>query len=69
MIRIFIAQVGIVGGALGVLLIGCCNLYTMKLQILCKEKYGSKYETYSDLAHVMFGNWGKFVVDFCLSTS
>lgn len=50
-------------------IIGSLNLYTMQLQVLCKEKYGSKYETYSDLGHVMFGNWGKFVVDFCLSTS
>jgi len=41
----------------------------MKLQIYCKEKYGSKYETYSDLGHVIFGPWGKFSVDFCLIIS
>eukprot|EP00347_Sterkiella_histriomuscorum_P020215 403338649 len=60
---------GIIGGALGILIIGTLNLYTMRLQIYCKEKYGSKYETYSDLGHVIFGRLGKLVVEFCLISS
>ncbi|CDW75794.1 UNKNOWN [Stylonychia lemnae] len=62
-------QFGIVGGSMGILMIGVLNFYTMKLQIYCKEKYGSKYETYSDLGHVIFGPWGKFSVDFSLIIS
>ena len=41
----------------------------MELQVYCKDKYGGKYETFSDLGHVIFGRVGKFIIDFCLSTS
>jgi amino acid permease len=35
-----IRQVGVVGGGVGILICGLINMYTMKLQIACKEKMG-----------------------------
>jgi len=35
-----IQTVGIVGGALGISFCGILNMYTMKMQIACKEKVG-----------------------------
>jgi proton-coupled amino acid transporter len=49
--------------------IGTLNYYTMMMQVECKLKYGTAVETYSDLAFVVFGKYGKMVVDFSLFTS
>ena len=35
-----IKKVGIVGGAVSIFLCGCLNLYTMRMQIKCKEMIG-----------------------------
>lgn len=63
-------QIGIIGGAIGIILIGVINYFTMMMQVKCKVKYESSFvETYSDLAYVIFGKWGKFTVDVSLYTS
>jgi amino acid permease len=42
----------------------------MMMQVKCKLKYESSFvETYSDLAYVIFGKWGKLTVDVSLYTS
>lgn len=64
-----IKQVGVVGGALGILLCGIINVYTMKLQILCKEKVGSHITSYSELGFAIFGPKGKQFIDFCILVS
>lgn len=63
-------HIGIIGGAIGIILIGVINYFTMMMQVKCKVKYESSFvETYSDLAYVIFGKWGKFTVDVSLYTS
>ena len=64
-----IAKVGIIGGALGIIFCGCLNMYTMRLQIVCREKCGSHVTSYSDLGLAVFGQQGKTFVDFCITTS
>ena len=63
------SSIGIIGGCIAIILIGSLNYYTMMLQIECKLKYGGRVETYSDLAFVVFGRYGKIVVDFSLFSS
>jgi len=52
-------NVGVVGGAVGIFLCGSLNLYTMKLQIACKEKVGHHVTSYSELGFEVFGPLGK----------
>lgn len=64
-----IQKVGIAGGALGILFCGCLNLYTMRMQILCKEAVGRHITSYSELGLAIFGPNGKAFVDFCITIS
>ena len=64
-----IQTVGIFGGGLGILLCGCINLYTMKMQIDCKLKVGMHIKSYSELGFAIFGPWGKAFIDFCITVS
>lgn len=63
------AQVGVVGGVLGMILIGVTNMYTMKLQIASKLKIKQPISSYSDLGDAVFGARGKGFVDFCIMMS
>lgn len=64
-----IKQVGVIGGAMGILICGIINMYTMKLQILCKEKLGNHITSYSELGFAVFGHKGKAFIDFCILIS
>jgi amino acid permease len=68
--------VGYVIATLVILVNGILNTYTAHLQIKCKEEYGKKVKTYSDLGKACYGKNGeKFVAfliivgQFCLVTS
>jgi proton-coupled amino acid transporter len=41
----------------------------MFLQVWCKTKLGSHIESYSDLGLAIFGKWGKFFIDLCITIS
>jgi len=64
-----ISQVGIFGGAMGIILCGCLNMYTMRLQIACKMKLGEHITSYSELGFAIFGPNGKAFIDFCILVS
>ena len=57
--------IGIIGGALGMLIIGSMNVYTMKLQIAAKEavKHEHHIISYSDLGKAVLGPRGKSFID------
>jgi amino acid permease len=61
--------VGIFGGAIGIILCGALNMYTMKLQIACREKLGMHITSYSELGYAVMGPYGKGFVDLCISIS
>ena len=63
------ALIGVVGGCLGMIFIGSCNMYTMKLQIAAKLKIREPISSYSDLGEAVLGQRGKSFVDFCVMTS
>ena len=51
---------------------GCLNLYTMGLQIACKNKLAEngKYITsYSEMGYAVYGPRGKAFVDLCITIS
>jgi len=64
-----IAQVGVFGGALGILVCGLINLYTMKMQLACKMKIGNHITSYSELGFAVYGAWGKMCVDSMVTIS
>ena len=59
-----VQKVGLFGGAFGILVCGAIGMYTMKLQILCKEKAGGNISSYSELGMAVFGPNGKAFIDF-----
>jgi amino acid permease len=64
-----IRKVGVVGGAISIIICGLLNIYTMQLQIIVKEKVKVSVTSYSDLAFAVFGPIGKVVVDICIASS
>ena len=50
-----VQTVGIVGGIFGIICCGLLNMYTMKMQIACKEKVGSHISSYSELGLAVLG--------------
>ena len=67
-----IQDVGIVGGTTVIIACGCLNLYTMGLQIACKNKLAEegKYITsYSEMGFAVYGPRGKAFVDLCITIS
>jgi len=64
-----IKNVGVIGGAGAILFCGVINLYTMKMQIACKNKVGSHITSYSELGFAIFGPTGKAFINFCITVS
>ena len=64
-----VQKVGIFGGAFGIIVCGIIGMYTMKLQILCKQKVGNHITSYSELGYAVFGPNGKAFVDFNMVVS
>jgi amino acid permease len=64
-----IRQVGLVGGALGIIFCGIVNMYTAKLQLHCQNKVGKHITSYSELGMAILGPRGKTFVDFCMTIS
>lgn len=44
-------------------------MYTMILQVECKNKIGSHIESYSELGYAVSGKCTKLFIDFCITTS
>ena len=62
--------IGILGGIVGMVLVGVLNVYTMKLQIASKLKFGNKsINNYSELGAAALGDGGKRFVDVCIMVS
>ena len=64
-----IQTVGVVGGALGIIVCGVLNMYTMKMQIACKEKVGPQITSYSELGLAVLGPHGQAFIDLCITIS
>ena len=63
------ANIGIVGGCVGMILIGIVATYTMQLQIAACEKCNEPIGNYSELGQAILGDSGKKFVDFCILAS
>ena len=64
-----VQTVGIVGGCFGIITCGLLNMYTMKMQIACKEKVGSHISSYSELGLAVLGPRGQQFIDLCITIS
>lgn len=67
-----IQDVGIIGGAFVIICCGLLNLYTMTLQIACKNKLAQKgtyITSYSEMGFAIYGPRGKAFVDLCITIS
>ena len=64
-----VQTVGIVGGTFGIMCCGLLNMYTMKMQIACKEKVGSHISSYSELGLAVLGARGQAFIDLCITIS
>jgi proton-coupled amino acid transporter len=64
-----VKTVGIVGGAIGIMFCGILNMYTMKMQIACKEKVGAHISSYSELGLAVLGANGQAFIDLCITIS
>ena len=54
---------------IGIVLVGLLNMYTMLLQVECKNKIGNHIESYSELGNAIMGKWVKAFIDFCITVS
>ena len=63
------ANVGILGGCIGMILIGVIATYTMKLQIAATEKCPTHVTNYSELGQAVLGDSGRKFVDVCIMAS
>ena len=57
------------GGVLGIAFVGMLNMYTMVLQVECKNKIGNHIESYSELGMAILGPYAKGFIDFCITLS
>lgn len=57
------------GGLIGILIIGLINLYTLVLQVKCRNRVGNHIESFSELGMAVLGSWGKGFIDLCITTS
>lgn len=67
-----IQDVGIIGGTVVIICCGLLNMYTMSLQIACKEKLaknGKFITSYSEMGFAVYGARGKAFVDLCITIS
>ena len=67
-----IQDVGIIGGAVVIICCGLLNMYTMTLQIACKNKLaqsGKFITSYSEMGFAVYGPRGKAFVDLCITIS
>lgn len=62
-------NVGIVGGVVGMVFIGCIATYTMMLQIAATMKVPTPVGNYSELGMAVLGKKGQKFVDFCILLS
>jgi len=61
--------VGLVGGVIGMIFIGCIATYTMMLQIAATKKVSTPVSNYSELGMAVLGGRGQKFVDFCILLS
>jgi len=55
-------MVGFIPATVIILIFGFVNTYTVHLQVMIKEHYGSKkVKTYCDMGEAAFGNKGRFL--------
>ena len=63
------AKAGIFAGSISILFCGCLNMYTMFMQIKCKERIGDHITSYSELGFAVYGKKGKLMVDLFIFIS